>query len=71
MKHGGGSIMLWGVLLEKGQIDCECQKIYIFLQGNDPKHTSNVVTNWLKDNTMNDLDQSSQSPHLNLIKFVD
>jgi hypothetical protein len=37
---------------------------------NDPKHTSNVVAKWLKDNKAKILEWPSQSPDLNPIEDV-
>ena len=38
---------------------------WVFQMDNDPKHTSKVVAKWLKDNKVNVLEWSSQSPDLN------
>ena len=37
----------------------------VFQMDNDPKHTSKVVTNWLKDNKFKVLEWPSQSAALN------
>ena len=41
---------------------------WVFQMDNDPKHTSKLVTKWLKDNKVKVLDRSSQSPDLKHIE---
>ena len=41
---------------------------WVFQMDNDPKHTSEVVAKWLKDNTVKVLEWPSQSPDLNPIE---
>ena len=38
---------------------------WVFQMDNDPKHTSNAVAKWLKDNKVKILEWPSQSPYLN------
>ncbi|CDQ85236.1 unnamed protein product [Oncorhynchus mykiss] len=41
---------------------------WVFQMDNDPKHTSKVVANWLKDNKVTVLKWPSQRPDLNPIE---
>ena len=41
---------------------------FYFQQNNDPKHTSNILKNWLKEQTFNVLTWPAQSPDLNPIE---
>ena len=41
---------------------------WVFQMDKDPKHTSNVVAEWLKDNKVKVLGWLSQSPELNPIE---
>ena len=43
---------------------------WVFQMDNDPKHTSKVVTKWLKDNKVKVLEWLSQSPDLNSTENV-
>jgi hypothetical protein len=86
VKHGGGSIVLWGcfaaggtgalhtidgimrteyyVDLLKQHLKTSVRKLKlghkcVFQMDNDPKHTSKVVENWLKDNKVKVLEWPS------------
>ena len=41
---------------------------WVFQMDNDPKHTSRIVAKWLKDNKVEILEWSLQSPDLNPIE---
>ena len=43
---------------------------WVFQMDNDPKHTSEVVAKWLKDNKVKVLERPSQSPDLKPIENV-
>ena len=62
VKHGGGSIMLWGVLCCRRD-RCTSQNRW----QTGLKHTSKVVAKWPKDYKVKVLEWPSQSPALNPI----
>ena len=43
---------------------------WVFQMDNDPKHTSNIVAKWLKDNKVKVLERPSQNPNLNPIEHL-
>ena len=42
---------------------------WVFQMDNDPKHTSEVLVKWLKDNKVKVMEWTSQRPDLNSIKM--
>ena len=42
----------------------------VFQHDNDPKHTSRIARQWLKDNEVNVLEWAAQSPDLNPIEHL-
>ncbi|GAV01586.1 hypothetical protein RvY_12274 [Ramazzottius varieornatus] len=97
VKHGGGSIMVWGyfassgvgnLVIIRGNMDTVYYKAILkrnlkesgrklklkrgwwFQQDNDPKHTSILVTNWLKKNHPKLLFWAPYSPDFNPIEHL-
>lgn len=94
LKHGGGSLMVWGCMAADG-VGClrfiegtmdktvyieilkdsylpsveklELEENGIFIQDNDPKHSSKIVREWLLYNVKKQLEHPPQSPNLNVI----
>ncbi|KAI4891561.1 hypothetical protein NFI96_026947, partial [Prochilodus magdalenae] len=66
VKHGGGSIMFWGVFLCQG--DLKMGRGWVFQHDNDPKHTAKATKDWLKKNHIKVMEWPSQSPDLNPIE---
>lgn len=97
VKHGGGSLMVWGCMAANGVGNLRfmegtmnktmyieilkdsyipsTQKLglaenAIFMHDNDPKHSSNLVKEWLLYNVKNKLEHPPQSPDLNAIEHL-
>ena len=97
VKHGGGSVMLWGCMAANGvgnlqfiestmnrfkyldilkeNLKNSADKLelgadYVFQHDNDPKHTANIVKEWLLHNVPKQLRPPPQSPDLNPIEHL-
>uniref|UniRef100_A0A9J8AXJ1 Transposase Tc1-like domain-containing protein n=1 Tax=Cyprinus carpio carpio TaxID=630221 RepID=A0A9J8AXJ1_CYPCA len=65
VKHGGGNILLWGCFSAAGTgALLSMGKRFMFQHDNDPKHTANLSTQWLKEKKVNVLAWPNQSPDL-------
>ena len=77
MKHGGGSILLWGCFSAAGTgrlVSFEAKmngaKYRESQQHNDYKHTAKLKQEWLREKSLNVLECLCQSPDLNLIEHL-
>ena len=100
IKHGGGSVMVWGCFSSAGVDDLvkiegimkkeQCKTIlennaipsglrtighgFAFMQDNDPKHTSKLCKNYIKEQENNgvlkNMTWPAQSPDLNQIELL-
>ncbi|KAK3572688.1 hypothetical protein QTP86_004135 [Hemibagrus guttatus] len=51
-------------------LDLRLGRRFIFQQDNDPKHTAKITKEWPRDNSVNVLERTSQSPDLNPIEHL-
>ena len=98
VKHGGGSIMVWGCITWNGtgrlchvegrltaKKYCDIlqehllgtlddykigQRSFIYIQDNDPKHTSKLASKWFRRQNTIVLPWPSSSPDMNIIEYV-
>lgn len=97
VKHGGGSVMVWGCFSSKGMgnlvliegivkkeqyrsileqnllesaVKMGLSEDFVFQQDNDPKHTSKVVQDYLREAHIFTLEWPSNSPDLNPIEHI-
>ncbi len=75
VKHGGGSVMVWGCMSAAGTMYCDILKQRlgrraVFQHDNDPKHTSKTTTALLKKLRVKVMDWPSMSPDLNPIDHL-
>ncbi len=84
VKHGGGSVMVWGCMSAAMNASMYCDILKqsmipslqrlgrraVFQHDNDPKHTSKTTTTLLKKLRVKVMDWPSMSPDLNPIKHL-
>ncbi|GFU44533.1 transposable element Tc1 transposase [Trichonephila clavipes] len=76
VKHGGGSMMVLGTMAKQlDNLHPSVQKLglgsnFVFQQNNDPKHTAEIVKEWLLYCMPKQLHSPPQSPDLNPIEHL-